>query len=42
MAAPYPYAQTFALHSRPGSSRVIYLDFNGETITGTAWNNSSS
>jgi hypothetical protein len=28
----------FALHSRPGSSRVIYLDFNGHTIPGnTAW-----
>ena len=24
--------------SRPGSNRVIYLDFNGHTITGTAWN----
>ena len=41
-AAPYPYAQTFALHSRPRSSRVMYLDFDGETISGTAWNSSSS
>ena len=24
--------------SLPGSNRVIYLDFNGHTITGTAWN----
>ncbi len=38
--APLPYAQTFTLHSRPGSSRVIYLDFTGETISGTAWNGS--
>jgi hypothetical protein len=36
--APYPYAQTFTLHSQPGSRRVIYLDFDGETIAGTAWN----
>lgn len=36
--APLPYAQTFTLHSRPGSNRVIYLDFTGETIAGTAWN----
>lgn len=39
-AAPYPYADTFLLHSRPGASRVIYLDFDGHTVTGTAWNNS--
>jgi hypothetical protein len=37
-AGPYPYAQTFTLHSRPGSQRTIYLDFNGETISNTAWN----
>jgi len=30
--------QTFLLHSRPGAPRTIYLDFNGATITGTAWN----
>jgi len=41
-AAPYPYSQTFLLHSRPGSSRVIHLDFDGETISGSAWNNNSS
>jgi hypothetical protein len=28
----------FALHSRPSSNKVIYLDFNGHNITGTAWN----
>ena len=27
-----------ALESRPGSARTIYLDFTGETVTGTAWN----
>ncbi|GAA1915911.1 hypothetical protein GCM10009815_08810 [Nocardioides marmoribigeumensis] len=36
--APYPYDQTFALHSKPGSSRTIYLDFDGQLVTGTAWN----
>src|SRR5260221_2264149 len=33
-----PLDQTFNLHSKPGSQRVIYLDFNGATLTGTAWN----
>lgn len=36
----YDYSNTFLLHSRPGSNRVIYLDFDGETITGTSWNSS--
>lgn len=26
------------LSSRPGSARTIYLDFTGDTTTGTAWN----
>ncbi|MCA3559834.1 MAG: PKD domain-containing protein [Aestuariivirga sp.] len=33
-----PLAQTFRLHSKPGSNRTIYLDFDGATLTGTAWN----
>jgi PKD repeat protein len=37
-AGPFPYEQTFTLHSRPGAKRVIYLDFDGHVITGTAWN----
>ncbi len=28
----------FGLHSRPGSQRVLYLDFDGHVISGTAWN----
>ncbi len=36
--ATYPYSQTFKLHSLPGSKRVIYIDFDGHTTTGTAWN----
>jgi hypothetical protein len=27
----------FALHSRPGAPRTIYLDFDGETVSGAAW-----
>jgi hypothetical protein len=29
---------TFLLHSKPGASKVIYLDFDGHTTTGTIWN----
>jgi Metallo-peptidase family M12 len=32
-----PAANAFALHSRPGSSKTIYLDFDGDTITDSAW-----
>jgi PKD repeat protein len=38
--AIYPLDQTFLLHSRKSSKRKIYLDFNGHTTTGTAWNTS--
>ena len=34
----YPAAETFRLHSKPGMSRVIYLDFNGHTTSSTSWN----
>ncbi len=33
-----PLDQTFTLHSRPNAKRVIYLDFNGHTTSGTYWN----
>ena len=33
-----PLAQTFQLHSRPGSDRVLYLDFDGHTLADTGWN----
>lgn len=33
-----PLADTFLLHSRPSAKRIIYLDFNGHVLTGTAWN----
>jgi hypothetical protein len=31
-------AAAFSLHSLPGASLVIYLDFDGHTTRGTAWN----
>lgn len=37
-----PLDQTFLLHSRPGAQRTIYLNFKGATLSGTAWNGSSS
>jgi PKD repeat protein len=36
-----PLDQTFKLHSRPGAKRTIYLDFDGATLTNTAWNTST-
>lgn len=36
--ASYPASQTFALHSLPGSTHTIFLDFNGATVSGTWWN----
>ena len=32
---------TFRLHSDPTASKVIYLDFDGHTTTGTSWNTST-
>ena len=37
-AASFPYDQTFALHSKAGSKKTIYLDFTGFAVSGTAWN----
>ena len=37
--SPFPLDQTFQLHSDSGASKVIYLDFDGYTTTGTSWNN---
>ncbi len=31
----------FNLHSKPGAPNVVYLNFEGHTISGTAWNTSS-
>lgn len=39
--APLTNADTFKLHSNPGSDYTIYLDFDGSITEGTAWNNST-
>jgi PKD repeat protein len=39
---PYPAGSTLMLHSKPGSKRVIYLDFTGYTTSNTAWNSGAS
>ena len=36
----YPTSQTFSLHSRPGASKQIYLDFNGADLWNSAWSTS--
>jgi chitodextrinase len=42
IAAPQPISavDAFKLHSKPGAANVVYLDFDGHVITGTAWNSS--
>jgi hypothetical protein len=35
--AIFPLDKTFTLSSRPSATKVIYLDFDGHTTTGTAW-----
>ncbi|MEZ0581316.1 PPC domain-containing protein [Nocardioides sp. MH1] len=36
----YPTSDTFALHSRSSSPYKLYLDFTGNTTSGTQWNTS--
>ena len=38
-AAIFPLDQTFQLSSRSAATKTIYLDFDGHTTSGTAWNN---
>jgi hypothetical protein len=33
-----PLSQTFFLHSNPGATHTIYLDFDGHVTSGTTWN----
>ncbi|MEX2216674.1 MAG: Calx-beta domain-containing protein [Phycisphaeraceae bacterium] len=35
---PVALADTFKLHSLAGATKVIYLDFDGHTTSGTSWN----
>ena len=36
--AAYSTTETFALHSRPGATRKIFLDFDGASVSNTGWN----
>ncbi|MEH6576335.1 MAG: zinc-dependent metalloprotease family protein [Amphritea sp.] len=33
--------EVFTLHSKPGASRVVYLDMDGHVVSGTAWNSAA-
>ncbi len=37
VSAAFVPADAFKLHSRPGASNRVYLDFDGHTFTNTAW-----
>ncbi|MEI5672356.1 MULTISPECIES: hypothetical protein [unclassified Nocardioides] len=36
-STPYALDQTFRLHSKPGSARTIFLDFDGGSVAGSDW-----
>ena len=40
-SSPISAEQAFLLHSRPGASNVVYLDFDGHVIEGTAWSSNA-
>src|SRR6185503_9770254 len=35
-----PLPASLIFHSRPGAPNVLYLNFSGENVTNTEWNNS--
>jgi hypothetical protein len=40
-AAPVPvspFPESLRFHSRPGATNVLFINFSGENVTGTAWN----
>lgn len=37
VSALQPLGQTFLLHSKTGSTKVIFLDFDGHTLSGNQW-----
>jgi hypothetical protein len=41
-AAAIPIASVPVYHSRPGATKIIFLDFNGHIVTGTQWNTTNS
>jgi hypothetical protein len=40
VTTPFPLNTTFQLHSRPGATKKIYLDFTGHVTQGTPWEDS--
>jgi hypothetical protein len=34
-----PFPSHLVFHSRPGAANVLYINFSGELVTGTEWNN---
>ena len=40
IASTAALANTFKLHSKPGASKTLYLDFDGHTAAGTYWSSS--
>ena len=38
LAEPIVEADVFSLHSKPGASRVLYVDFDGHELINTVWN----
>lgn len=40
--AAVPISSPPLRHSRPGATKVLYLDFNGHTVTDTNWNTSGT
>lgn len=40
--AAFPLSSTFQLHSRASATKRIYLDFDGHSTTGTAWNSNGN
>lgn len=42
LAETVTFGQVMTLHSKPGADRVIFLDVDGHTFSGTAWNVSRS
>jgi hypothetical protein len=40
--ATFPLPETFLLHSKPDSTRTLFIDFDGTIVSGTAWNTSKA
>ncbi|MEY4717873.1 MAG: hypothetical protein RL563_491, partial [Pseudomonadota bacterium] len=41
-ASTLPLVDAFKLHSKPNSTKKVFLDFDGHTISSTAWNSTVS